>query len=639
MNALAHARTLLIRAASLAITVPETEVVPAEQGIRGLGEAWSPLVDDPLVAKLTSLGLSEATAWMVLACAAVEAFPEAAVAASLLVEDQRIHVLTPGAWARIEVSVFDETYGEAVARALDGRAHRLGIVSRSSIVAGRGHSSDGLTIAEDDLVAVLRDEVALAPRGLRYRRIAPAEGIGFDPPLVAGLARLLERHGTVVLRSPTRRAARQLALDVASHQRRDLVLWSGSPLPGRADVDRLPDGLAVADLIDVAPADLPGALELAARRPSTLALVDRSAETEDWSALDVPRLGHREAVRIWAAAGRGSDSDRLARRFRLDGEEVRGAVREASDLAVVRGDGDSDVDTALVTDRVLAQGARRMGATVQRVESDARLGDLVVPREIERQLHEMVAWYGATTAVWSELGMVDRGGEGRGLTALFSGHPGTGKTLAAKCIANELGLNLYRIDLAKVVSKYIGETEKALSKVFDEAEAGHGVLLFDEADALFGKRTEVKDAHDRYANIEVGFLLQRLEAFEGVTILTTNLRSNLDSAFVRRFKFLLDFPVPSEAQRAVLWERALPPVEHRDAELALAPFVSRFRLTGGDIRNIGVAAAHLAAAEGAPLSAVHLVRATYRELEKNGRSHAPADFGPLAPLLEAGGAS
>jgi SpoVK/Ycf46/Vps4 family AAA+-type ATPase len=220
---------------------------------------------------------------------------------------------------------------------------------------------------------------------------------------------------------------------------------------------------------------------------------------------------------------------------------------------------------------------------------------------------------------------------GRGLTCLFSGPPGTGKTFAAQCLANELDLNLYRIDLSQVVSKWLGETEKALAQVFDEAEVGHGVLLFDEADALFGKRTEVKDAHDRYANVEVGYLLQRMESFAGIAILTTNLRSNIDDAFVRRLRFVLEFPLPDAERRASLWAQALP--RERAPELDLAPFVARFRLAGGHIHNITLAATHLAAAQDRPLGPRELVRATYRELEKAGFSRSPADFGPLARWL------
>jgi SpoVK/Ycf46/Vps4 family AAA+-type ATPase len=278
-----------------------------------------------------------------------------------------------------------------------------------------------------------------------------------------------------------------------------------------------------------------------------------------------------------------------------------------------------------------------MGRSVTQSSSTARLGDLIVPPVLERQVRDVIDWYAASARVEREYGLRDTLPGGPGLACLFSGPSGTGKTFAAQCIANELGLNLYRIDLSQVVSKYIGETEKALAQMFDEAEAGHGVLLFDEADALFGKRTEVKDAHDRYANVEVGYLLQRLESFSGIAILTTNLRSNIDTAFVRRLRFVFEFPLPDVERRERLWERALPAPHLRHKDLDLRPFVQRFRLSGGHIHSIGLAATHLAAATpDGLLGPEHLVQGTYRELEKAGLGRSAADFGPLADWLPAG---
>ncbi|NVB37037.1 ATP-binding protein [Pseudenhygromyxa sp. WMMC2535] len=276
-----------------------------------------------------------------------------------------------------------------------------------------------------------------------------------------------------------------------------------------------------------------------------------------------------------------------------------------------------------------------MGRMVGSLPTDTSIERLVVPPGIRRQLDDIVGWRRASVDVEREY-FPGREGLGRGLSCLFSGLPGTGKTFAAQCLANALGLNLYRIDLSQVVSKWLGETEKALAQVFDEAEAGHGLLLFDEADALFGKRTEVKDAHDRYANVEVGYLLQRMESFTGVAILTTNLRSNIDAAFIRRLRFVIEFPMPDVARREQLWAQALPTADKRAADLGptLAALVERFRLSGGHIHNIGLAAAHLAAAAGRPLDAELLVRATFRELEKAGLARSPADFGPLARWLD-----
>jgi SpoVK/Ycf46/Vps4 family AAA+-type ATPase len=346
----------------------------------------------------------------------------------------------------------------------------------------------------------------------------------------------------------------------------------------------------------------------------------------------VPRLTWQEARRVWTAAtGDATLGATLATRFRVNAIEAAAAVRHAKRTAPASPDLTLEDRIAAF---VLEDGARRMGKLVTHIRSEARLKDLVVPPGLTTQLADIVDWQRHSPHVFGPMGLGRRTPLGRGLTCLFSGPPGTGKTFAAQCLANELGLNLYRIDLSQVVSKYIGETEKALSIVFDEAEAGHGVLLFDEADALFGKRSEVRDAHDRYANIEVGYLLQRIDAYDGMAILATNLRSNMDPAFVRRIRFMLEFPMPDTAMRHTLWQQSLPDARFRDPELTLDPFAERFRLSGGSIQNISLAAAHMAAASPAGQVRVdHLVRATFRELEKGGQSRDRASFGSLAEYL------
>ncbi|NJL28690.1 MAG: ATP-binding protein, partial [Thermoanaerobaculia bacterium] len=219
--------------------------------------------------------------------------------------------------------------------------------------------------------------------------------------------------------------------------------------------------------------------------------------------------------------------------------------------------------------------------------------------------------------VYGEWGFEARSARGLGISALFAGPSGTGKTMAAEVLAGELGLDLYRIDLASVVSKYIGETEKNLKKIFDAADAGGAVLLFDEADALFGKRSEVKDSHDRYANIEVGYLLQRIESYRGLAILTTNAKNSLDPAFIRRLRFIVAFPFPDLAERAEIWRRIFPaqtPLEGLDAEL-----LARLDLAGGNIRNVALGAAFLAAEAGTPVRMEHVVgaaRGEYAKLER-----------------------
>ncbi|MCZ7545560.1 MAG: ATP-binding protein [Anaerolineae bacterium] len=208
---------------------------------------------------------------------------------------------------------------------------------------------------------------------------------------------------------------------------------------------------------------------------------------------------------------------------------------------------------------------------------------------------------------------------GRGVSALFAGESGTGKTMAAEVIANDLGLALYKIDLSAVVSKYIGETEKNLSAIFAEAQTSNAILFFDEADALFGKRSEVKDAHDRYANIEIAYLLQQIENYDGIAVLATNLRQNLDEAFTRRLDFLVDFPFPEVEYRARIWAVNFPPDAPLAPEVDLEELAARYRLAGGNIRNATLASAYLAAADGGAITMAHVRRAIRREHQKMGR--------------------
>lgn len=211
--------------------------------------------------------------------------------------------------------------------------------------------------------------------------------------------------------------------------------------------------------------------------------------------------------------------------------------------------------------------------------------------------------------------------------ALFAGESGTGKTMSAEVVAAELGMDLYVVDLSTVVDKYVGETEKNLERIFTEATGVNGVLLFDEADAIFGKRSAVKDAHDRYANVESAFLLQRMESFDGIAILTTNLRSNMDEAFTRRLDVIADFPLPESAQRLALWDRCLGTDLPRAGDLDLGFCAERFELSGGSIRACAVSAAYLAAAAGRPAGMAEVIEAVLREYHKLGRLVLDNEFG------------
>jgi SpoVK/Ycf46/Vps4 family AAA+-type ATPase len=245
--------------------------------------------------------------------------------------------------------------------------------------------------------------------------------------------------------------------------------------------------------------------------------------------------------------------------------------------------------------------------------------DLILPDDQRAILQEIVTTVRGRPLVLEEWGLGQKLTASAGITILFSGPPGTGKTMAAEIVAGELGLDLYKIDLSSVVSKYIGETEKNLERIFSEAENSSAILFFDEADALFGRRSEVRDAHDRYANIEISYLLQRMEAYDGVTILATNLGANLDEAFTRRLQFVVDFPFPEVADRRRIWQTLFPTQVPCDSALDLAYLAERFELAGGNIRNILVNAAFLAAGDGGQMTMTHLLHSTRRELQKMGR--------------------
>jgi SpoVK/Ycf46/Vps4 family AAA+-type ATPase len=286
----------------------------------------------------------------------------------------------------------------------------------------------------------------------------------------------------------------------------------------------------------------------------------------------------------------------------------------------------------------LAAGARAQNAgglerLALRIAPRSDWTDLVLPEAVLDQLHELVARVRYRDQVLSSWGLKRGTAKGQGVTALFSGDSGTGKTLAAEVVAGALGLDLYVVDLATVVDKYIGETEKNLDRIFREADRVNGVLLFDEADAIFGKRSDVQDARDRYANVEVAYLLQRMERFDGIAVLTTNLRANIDEAFLRRLDTLIDFPMPGDEMRLLLWERHLPESMPRDETVDLEFLARSFELSGGNIRNVALAAAFLAASGHAPLSMAALIRATAREYRKLGRLTVEHEFGPYHSLL------
>ncbi|MWC27082.1 ATP-binding protein [Paenibacillus sp. MMS18-CY102] len=263
-----------------------------------------------------------------------------------------------------------------------------------------------------------------------------------------------------------------------------------------------------------------------------------------------------------------------------------------------------------------------------RIIPQHRVGQLVLPIEQTLKIQQIIAQLQQRHRVLTEWNFHGKLSRGKGTNVLFAGPPGTGKTMAAEAIAGELGLDLYRIDLSQIISKYIGETEKNLGRLFAEAENSNAILLFDEADALFGKRSEVKDSHDRHANTEVAYLLQKMEEYDGMSILATNLQHNMDEAFARRMAFRIEFPIPEEQHRFRLWQAMFPSEAPRSDDIDYSFLARSLQLAGGNIKNAVLAAAYLASEEDAPIGMRHLIRASKQELDKLGKLCLRSDFGP-----------
>ena len=343
--------------------------------------------------------------------------------------------------------------------------------------------------------------------------------------------------------------------------------------------------------------------------------------------------------------------DILAGRFRLTSTQIAAAVATGAQLALLRAAETSLLPGGAAAENLsgitladlfgaaraqsghdLALAGAEMG--VQKVTPVYQWQDIVLPQDTVAQLHEICQRVEHQPRVLGAWGFGKKLSRGKGVNALFVGTSGTGKTMAAEILANALGLDLYKIDLSNVVSKYIGETEKKLERIFSGAAQANAILFFDEADALFGKRSEVKDAHDRYANIEISYLLQKLEDYEGLVILATNMRNNLDSAFVRRMAFIVQFPQPEEADRLRIWQTIWPSATPCAPDLDFTFMAGHFKLSGGNIKNIAMAAAFLAANDGQVVTTPHLIWATRRELQKMGKTAVPLDFGPYGRFLE-----
>ncbi len=349
--------------------------------------------------------------------------------------------------------------------------------------------------------------------------------------------------------------------------------------------------------------------------------------------LEAPSFSERETLWARRLNGAGPDPSLLqiiARTFRLSAGQIRDAAHMARAIAGWRTagtGGDVRVESADLFAACRAQSSGRLDSLAHKITTTYRWDDIVLPADQVTQLREISLQVRHRKTVLELWGFDRHLAMGKGVNVLFAGPSGTGKTMAAEIIASDLGLELYKIDLSTMVSKYIGETEKNLDQVFSAAREANAILFFDEADALFGKRSEVKDAHDRYANIEVGYLLQKMEAFDGVAILATNLRKNLDDAFIRRLHVTIEFPFPEDADRIRIWRKVFPASAPVEAEVDFVLLAKQFKLAGGNIRNIALLAAYLAADDGSTIGMSHLIRAVKREYQKMGKLVTEGDFG------------
>jgi ATP-dependent Clp protease ATP-binding subunit ClpA len=333
--------------------------------------------------------------------------------------------------------------------------------------------------------------------------------------------------------------------------------------------------------------------------------------------LDIKAPTSRQRAKLWhreLGQGTQEDAEYLATQYPLAPALIHHAAKAAKARATGRKMQPEDVHDGV---RAVLDG--KLGDYAKRVEVSQTWDDLVIPEDQMEAIQYLLARIRQRRTVYEQWGFAAKVGKGLGTSALFSGPPGTGKTMVAALIAKELGLELYQVDMAKITSKYIGETERNLAALFDAAEAGHAVLLFDEADSLFGKRTEVKSSNDRYANLETNYLLQRLESFTGICLLTTNHESSIDPAFQRRLSLHVRFELPEVEERAALWQAMLPALAPVSEQLDFMWLARKFAMSGGYIRNATLRAAFLAADEGTEITGMHLERAARLEYEGMGK--------------------
>ena len=459
------------------------------------------------------------------------------------------------------------------------------------------------------------------PEGSGRRAVAAAVTAELDVPLLSVDARKLPPDGTADLARRLVRESRLADAAVCVHHVPDRTRDSSEEDAAEGTRQR---AVLTALLSELDASDCPVFLTSEAE-PAPSVLAEISAHDTAVFELGRPSFTLRRALWERMDLPAGVDPAELAAKFAFTPGQIEAAVSTARS----RSAGELAAETLYEGCRL--QSRERLDEIARKVEPTYTWEDIVLPEDVFTKLREVAAHVEHQGRVFEDWGFADTYSLGNGVNVMFSGPSGTGKTMAAEIVAGSAGLDLYKVDLASVVSKYIGETESNLQRIFDEAETSNAVLFFDEADALFGERSEVRDSHDRYANVEVNYLLQRMEAHDGVVILATNLKENIDDAFRRRINVSLEFPLPERDLRERIW-RSIFPVDTPVGDLDWA-FLAEFELTGGNVKNAALAAAFLAADEGEAVEMHHVVRAVHRELEKTGRLISMDDFGPYREFL------
>lgn len=614
-----------------------------ESAARARAEAGAGVAPPALVLLAQRLGLSDFERDVLLLCAAVELDP---ALPALIAEVQTTGPRGAPSFA-LALQIFEQPSWEALSAHRPLRYARLIEINQgpnTPLTASALHADErivnylkGLNVLDERLAALLTPLRAAVPLSASQQAVADEvllrlrQGAG---EAKLPLAQLLGRDAASRVAVATQVAAKlerrlyQLPLEALPNAKAELDtlarLWQRETM-------LLPVALYIeAENLDSGSGELSLTLSgFLMREPGLVFVGLRETPVRQGGAaftVEVPLPLPAEQRQAWQQALSGplgalaeQTAQRLAGQFQLNFGDIAQATQQAW-----RREQTPPLSAESVWDACRSLSLPRLDALAQRLTPKATWEDLVAGDEQLKLLRQITAQVRERHRVYEDWGFGQRMNRGFGISALFAGESGTGKTMAAEVIANELRLHLYRIDLSAVVSKYIGETEKNLRRLFDAAEQGGAILFFDEADALFGKRSEVKDSHDRYANIEINYLLQRMEAFSGLAILATNMKSALDTAFMRRLRFIVQFAYPSPAERRRMWEQALPRELPRDG----IDFdrLARFSLSGGNIHSVVLNAAFLAASSGEPLAMPALMAATRMELRKLEKPINEAEF-------------